>query len=250
MSNFLQNMAVLNVAGLSAGYDGRFVLKEVALRINDGEGVALIGPNGCGKSTLLRTIAGLVPTDSGEVLLEGVTLCNKSTDCRVHQGVGYLKQTNNIFAGLTVEDNLELSGRSIQSAYLTRQRIDRICSFFPALTDRLKTRAGLLSGGQKKSLAVAMVLMHPIRLLLLDEPVAGLSPQLGDELLQAVRCIQGSEGFSMIIVEHALRMIHPHVSRLLVMREGAIIDDTKDTNRLLDASWIAGHYQIRNRSMI
>ena len=242
------NKALLQVTRLSAGYGDRWIVKDVSLRISEGESVALIGSNGCGKSTFLRTIAGLVAAHRGEVLLEGGSLNLGDASEGVLRGLGYLKQTNNVFTGLTVRGNLELAGRSTHDALWVEQRLDGILKTFPKLTSCLESRAGLLSGGQKKALAVAMVLMRPARLLLLDEPVAGLSSNLGGELLLTLRKTQKAEGFAMVIVEHALRVVHPYVDRVLVMREGALVDNTTDTNRMLNASWVAGHYQNRTGS--
>lgn len=232
----------LDVTTVTAGYAGRTVIHEVSVRIPAGQSVALIGPNGCGKSTLLRVIAGTVQADSGTVSLAGVQLVRKPTDDRIRQGLGYLPQTRNIFAGLTVQENLQLAAEALLGREDAESRTKRVLGAFAMLQERKAERAGLLSGGQRQALAVAMVLMRPSRLLLLDEPVAGLSPAAGSNLMAALRSLQKEEGFATVIVEHRLKQVQPEVDRVLVMREGSIVDDTLETQRMLDAAWLAGHY--------
>lgn len=232
----------LQVTNLSAGYNGRSILRGVNVSIGNGESVALIGPNGCGKSTLFRVVAGLLKASDGGVRLNGQELAALSADARTRAGVGYLKQTKNVFASLTVRENLLLAGESAGESSQVGQRMDSIMETFPLLKQDTGKRAGLLSGGQRQSLAVAMVLMRQPTVLLLDEPVAGLSPTAGQDLLRAIDERRKMDGFSLVIVEHRLRQVQPHVDRVLVMREGSMVDDTTDTGRMLDADWLAGHY--------
>ncbi len=243
MNDASNSKLVLEVADLSAAYDGRRVLNNVSVKISEGESMALIGPNGCGKSTFLRTVAGLLAAQSGNVRLNGVLIGQQSVSQRINHGLGYLKQSRNVFEGLTVVDNLVLAARATDKKPAAEKRRQEILEIFPMLSHKLNTRAGLLSGGQKQSLAVAMVLMRPARVLLLDEPVAGLSSAVGNELLLALRRIQEAMGFAVIIVEHRLALIQPHISRVLVMREGNFVDDTRETHRMLDAAWVSAHYE-------
>ena len=157
-------------------------------------------------------------------------------------GIGYLKQTKNVFPGLTVLENLQLAGEAEVVVGGVEARISDLMTVFPILAAARDKRAGLLSGGQRQSLALAMVLMRPTRLLLLDEPVAGMAPEAGRDLLNAVDVLRRKEGFPLVIVEHRLRQVQPHVNRVLVMREGRIVDDTRETERMLDAGWLARHY--------
>ena len=232
----------LKVADLFAGYNGRGVLRGVNLDIASGESVALIGPNGCGKSTLFRVIAGLLRSSGGSVTLEGQDLVSQSADARTRAGVGYLKQTKNVFTTLTVSENLLLAGESVEGSSQPKVRLKTMLETFPLLGQDMDMRSGLLSGGQRQALAVAMVLMRQPAILLLDEPVAGLSPVAGQDLLRAIDERRRTDGFSLVIVEHRLRQVQPHVNRVLVMREGAIVDDAKDTSRMLDAEWLGRHY--------
>lgn len=233
---------VLELVDLSAGYNGRAILQSVSLAVEQRQRVALIGPNGCGKSTLFRVIAGMVNATAGEVRFLGRCMQRESPDARIRTGLGYFTQTRNVFSGLTVEENLLLASESVGLHATASTRMKRVLSDFPTLREEIRKRAGLLSGGQRQSLAIAMVLMRPAKLLLLDEPVAGLAPTAGNALLSALRAIQSDEGFATIIVEHRLRQVQPHVDRVLVMRDGQIVDDTTDTERMLDSDWVAGHY--------
>lgn len=239
MSEPGHSSSLFELEGISAGYNGRSILHDLTLTIRAGESVALIGPNGCGKSTLFRVIAGLLQPSAGRVMLEGEDVTRVGADARIRRGIGYLKQTKNIFATLPVRENLALAGNSAESR---KARMQMLIGIFPGLEGSLDRRAGLLSGGQRQALAVAMILMRPSRVLLLDEPVAGLSPASGAVVLGALKNLRLKEGFATVIVEHRLKQVQPHVDRVLVMREGRIVDDTTDTGRMLDASWLAGHY--------
>lgn len=236
-----ENGPIFELRDISAGYSGRLVLQNVSLTIRSGEKVALIGPNGCGKSTLFRVSAGLLPPTSGAVFLSGRDVHKMPADARIRSGMGYLMQTRNIFADLTVGGNLALAAESIPGNGADRQ-ITRILEALPSLKEQFSKRAGLLSGGQRQTLAVAMVLMRPLRLLMLDEPVAGLSSPAATVLLNGLEQLGRTEGFATIIVEHRLRQIKSHINRVLVMREGRIVGDTTDTDRMLNADWLAGHY--------
>lgn len=242
MSADRSKQVALEVEDIHAGYNGREVLGGVSVSIPAGQCAALIGPNGCGKSTLFRVVAGRLRPTKGRVNLDGKPLERISTDARIRMGLGYLKQTKNLFAGLTVEENLHLAVESVEGGIDATKRAVKLLGYFPALAGCDDRRAGLLSGGQRQALAVAMVLMRTPKVLLLDEPVAGLSPTAGEELLKALRELREEEGFSTIIVEHRLRQVQPHVDRVLVMREGRIVGDTTDTSLMLDADWLAGHY--------
>lgn len=236
---------VLEVVGLSAGYNGRAILQGVSLTVEQRQSVVLIGPNGCGKSTLFRVIAGMLQASAGEVRILGKCMLAESPDVRIRTGLGYFTQTRNVFAGLTVEENLLLASESMGLHASISTRMEKVLCAFSTLREEMTKRAGLLSGGQRQSLAAAMVLMRPAKLLLLDEPVAGLAPTTGDTLLRALKTTQSEAGFATIIVEHRLRQVQPYVDRVLVMRDGQIVDDTTDTERMLDAQWVAGHYTKR-----
>jgi ABC-type branched-subunit amino acid transport system ATPase component len=231
---------LLEISGLAAGYRGQAVLENFDLQVFRGDRVALVGPNGCGKSTLLRTVTGVIRREQGTIRLKTSSLEGLSTEAVIKSGVGYLKQTRNIFPGLTVEDNLRLAHLDGREGSLSR-RAD-ILARFPMLEGLSERRAGLLSGGQRQALALAMVLMRRVDLLLIDEPVAGLSPDNAAALLAALDALQRAESFSFLIVEHRLRAIAPWVNRVLVMTKGRIVEDTRDTSVLTDRTRLERHY--------
>jgi ABC-type branched-subunit amino acid transport system ATPase component len=240
MVDIAQNERILDVRSLVSGYRSQPVLHEVSLRVSGDEHVALIGANGCGKSTLLRTIMNLVKADSGEVVYLDSEITRLKPEAIACNGIGYLKQTENVFSQLTVRDNLLLAANwSVSDS----KRRDTVLDQFSTIRDQIETRAGLLSGGQRQALALAMILARPVKLLLLDEPISGLSPKASVELLASLERLREQFPFSSIVVEHQLKRIQPFVNRVVVMREGRIIDDTTDTTRMLDAGWLDRRYR-------
>lgn len=231
---------LLIIDNLSAGYGGRPVLAGMSFTIREGERVAMVGPNGCGKSTFLRTVTAEVPESSGRVWFRGEDITDLETDAIITRGIGYLRQTRNVFLGLTVGENLGLA--SMDGGTTGGRDRDKVLVAFPMLEGRESVRAGLLSGGERQALAVAMVLLRPVRLLLLDEPVAGLSQKNAAHLLECISELQREEGFALIVVEHRLKLIHPHVSRAMVMARGEIVEDTTDTTILVDQNRLEKHY--------
>lgn len=234
--------SLLEIAGLAAGYRGQTVIETLDFRLLRGDRAVLVGPNGCGKSTLLRAVTGVIPMSSGEVSLCGRPLKGLPTHEIIRQGLGYLKQTGNTFPGLTVEQNLLLAhpeGKGPSSA-----RRDRLLAEFPLLRDLASRRAGLLSGGERQSLALAMVLMRSVDVLLLDEPISGLSPDNAEALLLALDGLQRTEKFAFLLVEHRLRTVAPWVNRVLVMTRGQIVEDTRDISILTDRERLEQYYSL------
>jgi branched-chain amino acid transport system ATP-binding protein len=218
---------LLRVAKLCAGYGGRPVLESFSLDIPPGQRLAVVGPNGCGKSTLLRTVTAEIPESSGAILFRGEDITDLETHEIIGRGVGYLRQTRNVFPGLTVAENLDLASMDGRPHILSV-----VLEAFPVLKGREAVRAGLMSGGERQALAVAMVLMRRVSLLLLDEPLAGLSQKSAAELLSGIAELQRLEGFAMVMVEHRLKLIRPYVDRVVVMVRGGIEEDTEDTDLL------------------
>lgn len=235
--------AVLELSGLAAGYQGRRILHDVSLTLTPGETVALIGPNGCGKSTLFRVLAGLLRPSAGGMRLAGTDLLPLSPDARARLGLGTLKQTANVFTSLSVRDNLLLAAELGSAEPQQRERIQAMEAAFPVLGLNSRKRAGLLSGGQRQALAIAMVLIRQPSVLLLDEPIAGLSAAAGFDLMTTLNDLRRQQQFALLLVEHRLRQIQPFLNRVLVMREGSLVAATSDTSRLLDPEWLADHYR-------
>lgn len=195
-------MSILQVRDLVAGYGAQDVLFNVSAAIGAGEIVAVIGPNGAGKTTLLKVIAGIIRPRTGDVLFRNEPLAGRSPRYVTSRGVSWVPQEDNVFPSMTVRENLEMG------AFLVRgdiaDRIEEVCSIFPQLRERMGQRAGSLSGGQRQMLAVARGLMTRPELLLLDEPTAGLAPNLVQMMLERIRRITERMDSAVLLVTQTL----------------------------------------------
>jgi branched-chain amino acid transport system ATP-binding protein len=190
---------MLSVEDLVVGYGAHDeVLKGVAITVGEKEMVVLIGPNGAGKSTLLKSIAGFLKPRQGAIMFEGKPIGGLRPREITRQGVAFVPQEANVFPSLSIAANLEIGGYVERGA--TKQRIEAIYARFPILAERRKQDARTLSGGQRQMLAVAMALMAAPRLMLLDEPSAGLSPAASQELFALIKGLH-DEGMTVIMVE-------------------------------------------------
>jgi ABC-type branched-subunit amino acid transport system ATPase component len=210
--------ALLRADDLVAGYlPGVNILNGSDLYCREGELVGIIGPNGAGKSTLLKALFGLVRIRSGTVTLRGEEITNKKANDLVAKGVGFVPQTNNVFPSLTVQENLEMG--SYQAPKRFKERFDFVTSLFPALGDRRTQRAGSLSGGERQMVAMSRALMMEPSVLLLDEPSAGLSPVMQDEVFIRTRQINRA-GVSVVMVEQNARRCLQICDRGYVLDQG------------------------------
>lgn len=191
---------LLEVAKLRAGYGPAQVLHGVDLSVSAGEIVSIIGPNGCGKSTLLKSIMGYVPWSKGEMRLEGHSILGRQTEELVGLGLGFVPQLANTFKGMTVRENLELGGYTLDRAAVSR-RIEELVGIFPILGPRMRQKAGTMSGGERQTVALASALMAGPRLLLLDEPSAGLSPSATSDMFASVKELPARLGITVLMVE-------------------------------------------------
>ena len=209
--------ALLDVAGVSAGYDGVEIVHEVSLHVEAGELVTIIGPNGAGKSTLLKAIFGLLPITRGAVLFQGREVTGYSPPRMVAAGASFVPQTDNIFPSLTVQENLEMGGyRRVDDV---TARVREVLALFPDLAERPRERALRLSGGQRQTLAIARALMLDPLLLLLDEPSASLSPIMRAGIFQRI-CAIRDQGVAIVLVEQSAKEALAHSSRGYVMVAG------------------------------
>ena len=192
-------MTMLSVTNVVAGYGAHDeVLKGVGMTVAEREMVVLIGPNGAGKSTLLKSIAGFLKPREGAIVFDGTPIGGMKPREITRQGIAFVPQEANVFPSLSIEANLEIGGYVDRAA--TKGRIEAIYARFPLLAERRKQEARTLSGGQRQMLAVAMALMAAPRLMLLDEPSAGLSPAASGELFALIKGLQ-AEGITIIMVE-------------------------------------------------
>jgi ABC-type branched-subunit amino acid transport system ATPase component len=210
--------AVLRADNLIAGYlPGVNILNGADLYCQPGELVGIIGPNGAGKSTLLKALFGLVRIKSGSVLLKGDDVTNQRADVLVAKGIGFVPQSNNVFPSLTIQENLEMG--LYQAPKRFRERFDFVSELFPALRDRRLQRAGSLSGGERQMVAMGRALMMEPSVLLLDEPSAGLSPAMQDEVFVQTRRINRA-GVSVVMVEQNARRCLQICDRGYVLDQG------------------------------
>lgn len=202
------------VAGYLPGVD---ILTGCDFYARRGELVGIIGPNGAGKSTLLKAIFGLVRIRSGHVLLDKSDITNLRADKLVGMGVGFVPQTNNVFPSLSIEENLQMG--AYQEPHAFAERFERVAEIFPALKERRKQRTGSLSGGERQMVAMSRALMMEPSVLLLDEPSAGLSPAMQDEVFVRVKAINQS-GVTVIMVEQNARRCLQIADRGYVLDQG------------------------------
>jgi ABC-type branched-subunit amino acid transport system ATPase component len=210
--------AVLRADDVVAGYlPGVDILPGTDLYCQPGELVGIIGPNGAGKSTLIKALFGLVRISSGKVLLNGDDVTNERSDRMVSKGLGYVPQTNNVFPSLSIEENLQMG--VYQSPKRFSERYEFVTGLFPTLHDRRRQRAGSLSGGERQMLAMSRALMMEPSVLLLDEPSAGLSPAMQDEVFVQTRRINRA-GVSVVMVEQNARRCLQICDRGYVLDQG------------------------------
>jgi ABC-type branched-subunit amino acid transport system ATPase component len=192
--------AALHAVGLSAGYGGRPVVHELSVNVQPAKVVSIVGPNGSGKSTLLKSIAGVVRVLAGTVLLDDLDITNKAPEDIARLGVGYVPQIDDVFAPLTVRENLEMGGYLLPASEVG-ERMERVAGLFPRLGAMFGRRAGKLSGGERKMLAMGRVLMLEPAVFVLDEPTANLAPAIALELLSEHVRQLAENGAAVLIVE-------------------------------------------------
>ncbi|MEB3175632.1 MAG: ABC transporter ATP-binding protein, partial [Cyanobacteriota bacterium] len=209
---------LLEVNAVFAGYIPDLpILKGINFAIGAGELVVVIGPNGAGKSTLAKTIFGLLKPREGEILFKGENIAGLDSDQIVRRGMCYVPQVSNVFASLTVAENLEMGAFLAQGSVTALK--DQIYTLFPKLAQRRRQRAGTLSGGERQMLAMGRALMLDPELLLLDEPSAALSPILVKEVFSQIKAINGA-GKAIILVEQNAKQALALADRGYVLENG------------------------------
>ena len=209
---------VLTIENLEAGYEpGLPIVKGASLTVNSGEIVAIIGPNGAGKSTLVKAVAGLVAISAGRVLLGADDITRVPAHQLCGRGLAFVPQTENVFVNLTIAENLELAA-ALQKVN-ARVRLAELYALFPDLERQRKLLAGRLSGGQRQMLAVARALIRLPKVLMLDEPSAGLSPRLVTEVFETLRQIRAG-GVTILLVEQNVKAALAIADRVAVLVEG------------------------------
>ena len=210
-------------------------MKGISLAASAGEIVALIGHNGAGKSTLLKAAFGLLPAWKGTVCYDGTTVGSQSRQALLGRGLAYVPQGNRVFEGLTVAENLAIAGTTLGSRELRARGLDHALEAFPSLRSRLGQRARTLSGGEKQVLALANAFVLSPRLLLLDEPSLGLSPELAVRALERIRQLCDTKGIGLVVVEQKVRDVLRICDRVCCMRLGSMTYSGSPKTLLEDA---------------
>ncbi len=208
---------ILEAKNIVSGYTDLNILHGASIELNDGEIVSIIGPNGAGKSTLLKTIFGILKAREGAVIFENEDISDLKPNEIVKKGMGYVPQTQNIFPSLNVEENLEMG------AYIDEDRFEKgkneVLKIFPDLEEKFSVKAGKLSGGQQQMVAMGRALVLDPDVILLDEPSAGLSPNLVSEVFKKIKEINKA-GTSILVVEQNARKILNICDRGYVLEMG------------------------------
>jgi urea transport system ATP-binding protein len=207
--------AALELVNVTAGYGRSMVLHDVSLKVPLGGGAALMGHNGAGKTTLLRVAVGLLPVRSGTVLLNGEDVTRLRPNVRVRRGLGYVPQGQLSFPQMTTLENLQLVTGD-------RDAIDEVLAIFPALTELLGRRAGLLSGGQRQQLSIARTLLTKPRLLILDEPTEGIQPNVVTEIERVISDLTRRGDLSVLLVEQHVGFALRATNTYYVLESGRV----------------------------
>jgi len=212
---------VLEIDNLSAAYGSFQALFGINLRVEAGETVGVIGPNGAGKTTLMRVISGLLPGRAGKLAFEGRALTGVPAYRVVARGIAHVPENRRLFPKLTVEENLRIGAYMPQARKYFGERLAWVYELFPRLAERRTQLAGTMSGGEQQMCAIARALMSKPKLLLLDEPSAGLAPLVVQQVFDLVRKIR-SEGFTVLIVEQNVQQLLELVDRAYLLEVGRI----------------------------
>ncbi|MAK95243.1 MAG: ABC transporter ATP-binding protein [Candidatus Thermoplasmatota archaeon] len=212
---------VLEITNLEGGYGSVQILHGIDMYVDEGEFVTIIGPNGCGKSTLIKTIFGIATYYSGGVQYRGTEVSGWRTDQLVNHGIAYVPQVDNVFPSLSVMENLQMGGNSLDTATLN-DRIERSLEMFPDLRDRVHDVAASLSGGERQMLAISRALISDPSFLLLDEPTAALSPLYQQQIIERIDSLR-EQGITVLIVEQNARLSLSRSDRGYIVANGKIV---------------------------
>jgi branched-chain amino acid transport system ATP-binding protein len=216
-------MTLLDVSDLVAGYGRKEVLHGVALQVEMGEIVTLMGHNGAGKTTTIRSVLGAVRPRSGTVRIAGRDTTRRPVRTAVTAGVAMIPSERFVFPDLSVHDNLLLGATNAPSGTDTEERLKTVKDLFPILDEREKQPAGSMSGGQQRMVSLAMALMARPKLLLLDEPSLGLAPSVVETMFGLLRSLADDEGLGILLLEQNVKQALQITDRAYVMRSGQII---------------------------
>lgn len=234
---------MLSLEALSAGYGKLIVLEEVSLAIEPKQFHAVLGPNGSGKSTLLKSVFGLTQVSGGDVVFEDRSVVGMPTERISQMGIAYVPQRENIFASMTVRENLMLAVRGLGRAE-GEQALSNAYALFPILVEREGQRAGQLSGGERQMLAIAMGWLTRPTLMLLDEPSAGLAPRLVTEVFRTLQALC-EQGITIVVVEQNARSVLRWCDYAFILREGRLVFEGTVDEVWADEDTVKGYLGVR-----
>jgi branched-chain amino acid transport system ATP-binding protein len=212
---------MLSLLNISAGYDGFQALFDVSLEVSAGETVAVIGPNGAGKTTLLRVISRLIDPTAGEMVMQGKRLNDVPAHEVIGIGIAHVPENRRLFPRLTVEENLRMGAFTPAARAKFADRLEFVFNLFPRMRERRTQLAGTMSGGEQQMCAIGRALMSDPKLLLLDEPSAGLAPVMTQSIFEVVRKMS-AEGYTVLIVEQNIRQVLGIAQRGYLLETGRI----------------------------
>ncbi|MHC3436798.1 ABC transporter ATP-binding protein [Natrialbaceae archaeon A-gly3] len=227
----------LEITGLTVGYDGTPILRDVDCRVEEGEVVGIVGKNGVGKTTLLKAVMGLLEPESGSITYRGEELVGRPANECAGLGIGYVPQGRDVFPGLSVEENL-LVGENV--GVDTETLYDRVYEYFPILEERASQNAETMSGGQQQMLAIGRALVGNPDLLLVDEPSEGVQPSIVQSITEDLARINDDLGTTVLFVEQNLSVIQGLAKRCYAMDKGRLVDEL-DGEELQDRTKLESH---------
>jgi branched-chain amino acid transport system ATP-binding protein len=208
---------------MSAGYGNKQVVFDVSFSVGKGEIALLIGGNGAGKSTLLKCIYGLIPNyPNNKVYFDNCDITNQKSSELINKGLVYIPQKDNCFEDLTVQENLEIAGITIKSKIELKKRIEYVYQTLPVLSENKQRTPFKMSGGERQLLALGMALLHKPKMILLDEPTAGLTPKNTEFILDKISELNQKEQISFLIVEHRIKEAIHHANNIIGLKFGKI----------------------------
>lgn len=231
---------MLEINSLSVAYGRVQVLFDISISVPEGELVTVIGANGAGKTTLLLTVSGVLKPQSGEISFEGERIDSLRPHEIVGMGLGHVPQGKELFPAMTVLENLEMGAHMVNEEDEYRRRLERAFEFFPRLSERARQRAGTLSGGEQQMLAIARALMAEPRLLLLDEPSAGLAPIIVDHLAEIILDLN-RHGLTVLLVEQNAFLALEIARQAYVMESGLVVE-SGETRDVLESDLVRRAY--------
>ncbi|MFT8889486.1 MAG: urea ABC transporter ATP-binding subunit UrtE [Ethanoligenens sp.] len=214
---------MLNVHDIYVNYGKSRVINGISINVHEGKKLAILGRNGVGKTTLLKALMGVLPLEKGSILLADKDISKDTPHLRSQHGLAYVPQGREIIPDLTVEENLDLGGYAHTKDLAAQKR--KVIDFFPALTDHLQRKGGVLSGGQQQQLAIARALMSSPKILLLDEPTEGIQPNIVAEISRILDRIGNEMHVTLVIVEQNLKFARKIADQYAIMQKGKIVSE-------------------------